>query len=145
MDMSDSFQDDAPQAAKRRLTDACRTKDTSVRLAWAITVSEAVLLGIAAVALVDYWLMLPVWMRTLAAASMGLLCLLGLYRLIKFMRRPTQLKEAALDVEAARPELGCQISTAAEYLSGQRQITRQYEPELVAALEAKAAQELSHA
>src|SRR5207253_777789 len=138
-DMSDSFQDEGPQQAKRQLRQACRTKDTSVRLAWSITVAEAVLVGIAAVALMDYWLMLPVWLRSLAAAAMIVLTLLGLYRLIKFMRRPTKLKEAALDVEAARPDLGCEISTAAEYLSGERQVTRDYEPELVAALEAKAA------
>jgi hypothetical protein len=133
------------EAAKKRLTEACRTKDTSVRLAWAITIGEALLLGVAAVALMDYWLMLPVWMRLLAAGIMSVLALLGIYRLIRFFRRPTKLKEAALDVEAAKPELGCEISTAAEYLSGERQITHQYEPELVAALESKAAEDLRSA
>src|SRR5436190_1693639 len=112
--MSDSFQDDVSNTAKKRLTTACRTKDTSVRLAWAITVSEAILLGIAAVALMDYWLMLPVWMRSMAAAVMALLAAFGLYRLIRFFRQPTRLKEAALDIEATKPELGCQVSTAAE-------------------------------
>jgi hypothetical protein len=140
--MSDAFQDDSSKIAKKRLHAVCRTKDTSVRLAWAITTGEAVLLGVLAVALVDYWLMLPVWIRTIAAAVIATLAVLGMFRLVRFFRRPTPLKEAALDVESAHPEAGCEISTAAEYLSGERQSTKQFEPELVAALEAKAAQEL---
>src|ERR1041385_3035428 len=140
--MSESFQDDASTSARKQLTNACRTKDTSVRLAWAITVGEAILIGIAAVALMDYWLMLPVWMRTTAAGVIALLAGAGLYRLIRFCRRPTPLKEAALDIEATRPDLGCEVSTAAEYLAGERKITHEYEPELVGALERKAADEL---
>src|SRR5262249_50283580 len=56
--------------------------------------------------------------------------------------RPTRLKQGALKIESRRPELGCEISTAAEYLSGERKTAHDYEPELVAALEAKAAQNL---
>lgn len=140
--MSDSFKDDAARRAGEQLREACRTKDTSIRLAWAITAGEAMLLCVLAVALADYWLMLPVWMRSTGAGVIALLFLVGLARLIRFFRRPTPLKEAALDLEAARPELGCEVSTAAEYLSGERQVTRDYEPELVAALEAKAAEQL---
>src|SRR6478609_9515632 len=119
--MSPAFQDDPSHNAKRRLSDACRTKDSSKRLAWAITSGEAVLLGVAAVALADYWLMLPVWMRTVAAAGLAVIALAGLYRLVRFVRRPTRLKAAALDLEATRPDRGCEVSTAAEYLSGERQ------------------------
>jgi hypothetical protein len=143
--MSEPLPNDAPNSAKKRLAEACRTKDTSLRVAWAVTIGEAILLGVAAVALADYWLMLPVWMRSLAAAVIAVLALAGSYRLIRFYCRPTPLKEAALDLEAAQPELGCEVSTAAEYLSGERQITHQYEPELVAALESKAAEDLRQA
>jgi hypothetical protein len=140
--MSEPFQNDPSASAKKRLADASRTKDTSMRLAWAITLCEAVLLGVLAVALMDYWLMLPVWIRAIGASAVALLAAFGIYRLIRFWRRPTPLKEAALDLEKQRPELGCTVSTAAEYLSGERQTTQEYEPELVAALEAKAAEDL---
>src|SRR5690349_17114153 len=109
--MSDQLPNDTPELAKKRLADACRTKDTSVRLAWAITVGEGIVLGVSAVALMDYWLMLPVWSRSVAAVVLMLLAGLGAFRLVRFFRRPTRLKEAALDVEAAQPELGCEIST----------------------------------
>jgi len=62
---------------------------------------------------------------------------------VRLRRRPTHLKEAALDFEARRPEAGCVVSTAAEYLSGERQITYEYEPELVAALEQQAVKHLN--
>lgn len=141
--MNPSPENNSPKIAKRKLAEACRTKDTSVRVAWAITICEAILLAAAALALIDYWLMLPVWMRTAGAFGLAGLAALGGFRLYRFYRRPTRLKEAALDVEAQRPELGCEVSTAAEYLSGDRKITHEYEPELVAALQAKAAQDLS--
>src|SRR2546423_590587 len=69
----------------------------------------------------------------------------GLGGWLKLRRRPTSMKEAALDTEAERPDLGCVISTAAEYTSGERTVTHEYEPELVAALEDQAAQNLKHA
>lgn len=141
--MNAPAENDPSKTAKRRLAEACRTKDTSLRVAWAITIGEAILLAVVGLALVDYWLMLPVWMRSTGALGLAGLATLGVIRLVRFYRRPTRLKEAALDVESQRPELGCEISTAAEYLTGERKTTHEYEPELVAALEAKAAKELS--
>ncbi|MHC1767759.1 MAG: DUF4175 family protein [Verrucomicrobiia bacterium] len=143
--MSDSFENQRPEVAKRRLTEASRSKDLSARLAWTLGIGEGILLAIGAVALADYWLVLPVWIRSIAAGVVALLALSGIVRLAGFLRRPTAIKEAALDLEAARPELGCEISTAAEYLAGERQVMHEYEPELVAALEAKAAAELGRA
>ena len=66
----------------------------------------------------------------------------GLGGWLKLRRRPTSIKEAALDTEGRRADLGCVVSTAAEYISGERPITHQYEPELVAALEEQAASNL---
>lgn len=140
--MSDSAQQRGSESAKSRLAEASRTKDLSARLAWIIGICQGILLAVLAVALADYWLLLPVWARSVAAGGIALLAIFGLFRLVQFLRRPTAIKEAALDLEASKPELGCEISTAAEYLSGERQITREYEPEIVAALEAKAAAEL---
>lgn len=133
---------DPSKLAQTRLAEACQTKDTSVRLAWAITICEAILLGVFAIALADYWLMLPVWIRSSGGLIVASLAGIGIFRLVRFYRRPTRLKEAALDVEAQRPALGCEISTAAEYLSGERKIQHEYEPELVAALQAEAAKKL---
>ncbi len=143
--MSDSFDNQRPEIAKKRLAEASRSKDLSARLAWTLGIGEGILLAIGAVALADYWLVLPVWIRSVAAGVIALLALCGIVRLAGFLRRPTAIKEAALDLEAARPELGCEVSTAAEYLAGERQVMHQYEPELVAALEAKAAAELGRA
>jgi hypothetical protein len=145
MSESESFQDNVSESARKQLNQACRAKDKSVRLAWAITAGEAVLLGAVVVALADYWLMLPVWMRSTGAAVLALITLVGIARMVRFLRRPTRLKEVALDAESATPGLGCEVSTAAEYLSGERTIAREYEPELVAALEAKAAEHLGRA
>src|SRR2546425_8240256 len=128
--MKESSANESSKFAKERLLDACHTKDKSTRLAWAITIGEAVLLGVLALALIDYWLMLPVYLRSLGAVALAGFAVAGLFRLVRFYRRPTRLKEAALDVEAQRPELGCEISTAAEYLAGERKATHEYEPEL---------------
>ncbi|MBM3835479.1 MAG: DUF4175 family protein [Verrucomicrobia bacterium] len=134
---------DSAKTAQVRLTEACKTKDTSLRLAWAITIGEAILLAVLALALVDYWLMLPVWMRTGGALFLAGLGAIGIFRLVRYYRRPTRLKEAALDVEATKPEMGCEISTAAEYLAGDRKTAKEYEPESVAAIQAKAAKDLN--
>jgi len=47
-----------------------------------------VVLGAAIYLLRDYWLMLPVWPRVLAALVLAALALLALIRLIKFWTRP---------------------------------------------------------
>ena len=141
--MNASPASDPSTRAKKRLIEACRTKDVSVRLAWTITACEGVLLAGLALALIDYWLMLPVLWRSVGALGLAGLAAVSVFRFFRFYRRPTRLKEAALDMESERPELGCEISTAAEYLTGDRKITKEYEPALVAALQAKAAQKLS--
>lgn len=141
--MPSAPENDPSGIARRRLTEACRTKDTSVRLAWAITVCEAILLAGFALALIDYWLMLPVLLRSVGALGLATLAAVGVIRLVRFYRRPTRLKEAALDIESERPDYGCEVSTAAEYLAEERKPTQEYEPELVAALQKRAAERLS--
>jgi hypothetical protein len=140
--MNPSPQPDPARVAKNLLTEAGRSRDRSVRLAWTLTAIEGVLLLAFALALIDYWLILPVAWRTAGAVLLLSLAVLGVVRLARYCRHPTRLKEAALVVESERPELGCEVSTAAEYLTGERRITHEYEPELVTALEAKAARHL---
>src|SRR5262245_31060104 len=113
--MNESAPENPSQAAKDHLDKACRARDKSVRLAWAITIAEALLLAVAALALADYWLMLPLRIRIPGVAGLGLVALFGIWRLVRFYRRRSKLKDTALDIEAQRPELGCDISTAAEY------------------------------
>jgi len=57
----------------------------SAPLAWAITIGEAILLLGMAYCLADYWLMLPVWMRTLGAIVLASLALLGSIRVGRFL------------------------------------------------------------
>jgi hypothetical protein len=64
-------------------------------------------------------------------------------RLVSFFLRPTRLKQGALKIESQRPDLGCEVSTAAEYLTGERKLEHEYEPELAAALEAKTSKHLA--
>ena len=66
----------------------------------------------------------------------------GVFKMVKALKRSTPLKEAALDAEAIKPDLGCELSTAAEYLSGDRKANQEYEAELATALQASAAEHL---
>ncbi len=141
--MNADSQNDPAKLAAARLTDACRTRDRAARLRWTLAICEATVLAALVLALIDYWWMLSVAARSVGALLLAALALGGLARLIQLYRRPTGLKKGALEVEAQRPDLGCEISTAAEYLSGERRIIHEYEPELVAALETRAAQKLN--
>ena len=143
--MDPMSENDPARLARHRLSQFCGTRDRAVRRCWLLAICEAVLLVTLALALLDYWWMLPPVVRTTGALALAALAVLGVARLIGFYRRPTGLKRGALEVESQRPDLGCEISTAAEYLSGERQVVHEYEPELAAALEARAAQHLGTA
>src|SRR5579859_1228025 len=141
--MNSPSENDPSNLAKNRLAEVCRRMDISTRVGWALAIGETLLLVAFGLALLDYWLILPIGLRAIGALILASLILLGLVRLVRFYRRPTHLKQGALRVESQRPELGCEISTAAEYLTGERKTEHEYEPELVAALEARAAQKLT--
>ena len=133
---------DASKFAKDRLHEASRAKDHSRQIALGLglaAVAGVILLG---VAMLDYWFVLPAAPRMAGMAILALLIGAGTLKLWRIWRRPTTLKEAALDAEAQSPRLGCELSTAAEYLSGERKVTQEYEAELAAALQAKAAANL---
>jgi hypothetical protein len=133
---------DSSKLASGRLLIASHAKDTARRVGWGLLITATVLAVLLCAALMDYWLMLPVAVRAVGCALLLLLLGLGLGGWLRLRRHPTSMKEAALDVETQRTDLGCVVSTAAEYLSGERTATRQYEPELVEALEAQAARNL---
>ena len=143
--MDPNSENDPARLAQHRLSQFCGTRDRAVRRCWLLAICEAILLVTLALALLDYWWVLPPVVRTTGALALAALAVLGVARLIGFYRRPTGLKKGALEVESKQPDLGCEISTSAEYLSGERQVVHEYEPELVAALEARAAQQLGTA
>lgn len=133
---------DASKFAGDKLRAASRDRDRSRRLALALGTGAAALLLLLAVAALDYWIMLPAPVRLIGMALLALLIGLGVARLVRTLRQPTRMKDAALDAEARSPELGCELSTAAEYLAGERKVTQEYEADLAAALQEKAAQNL---
>lgn len=134
--------DNAPRYAKNKLREASRAKDESRRVTVGFRTAAAALVVVLAIALLDYWFMLPMGARLGGMAVLAVLIGAGFWQLGRSFTRPTPLKEAALDAEAQRPELGCEISTAAEYLSGERKPTLEYEGAIVDALEEKAANHL---
>jgi hypothetical protein len=55
-------------------------------IAWGITLGEGLLLLAFGIVLSQYWLMLPVWMRSSAGLSLGLAFATVGYRFFKFQR-----------------------------------------------------------
>ena len=125
-----------------RLESEQRSRERARRLALTLNVAVTGLLIILGAALIDYWRQLTSAERAVDTGLLAILMIVWLVRLIQFARRPASLKQVALEIEAQRPELGCVVSTATEYLSGERQPTREYEPELVDALQEQAARRL---
>lgn len=125
-----------------RLESARRAKNRTRSLNCIITVCTAILAVIFAAALIDYWWLLTFIGRCAGVALMATLVVLGAIRFGRFLLHPISAKQVALEMEAQRPELGCVVSTAAEYLGGARTTSEEYEPELVAALQEIAAKRL---
>lgn len=129
--------------AKRKLQEAARAKRSANFTALAFSTAAVGMVVIIFFALLDYFLMLVPSVRIGGLLAACVLVGGGVFKLVKYLKRPTPLKEAALDAEATKPEIGCELSTAAEYLSGERKPNQQYESELAAALEQHAAQHLN--
>ena len=126
--------------ARRQLAQTAGRKDSARRTGAVATMAAGLLLGSLAVMLVDYELLLPSGVRVLAWLGLLIGLALGLRQWVRLRRQFTPLKEAALDLESTRPELGCEVSTAAEYLSGVRTPSGTYESELASALSHRTAQ-----
>jgi hypothetical protein len=126
--------------ARRQLAQNAGRKDSARRTGAVAAMAAGLLLGSLAVMLVDYALLLPIGVRVLAWLGLLVGLALGLRQGVRLRRQVTPLKEAALDLESTRPELGCEVSTAAEYLSGVRTPSGTYESELASALSQRAAQ-----
>ena len=125
--------------ARRQLAQTARRKDAARRTGLAWATGAGLGLGLLIVMLLDYGLLLPVAIRVLAASALLVGLAAGLRRWFRLKHHSTPLKEAALDIESVSPDLGCEISTAAEYLSGKRTPSGPYESELAAALSQRTA------
>src|SRR5882724_5128245 len=115
------------QFTKERLEVARRARDRFHLLSRCITVGAILIGTLLLLALADYWLLLPVAARFVAAGVLALLAGFGLFKFSSAWRHPGNLKQAALEIEAGHPDLGCVVSTASEYLDGQRIPTQSYE------------------
>src|ERR1043165_8625163 len=125
-----------------RLENARRTKNRMRLLNCVIVLCAAVLAIIVVAALIDYWWLLSFTGRCIALGLLVLAAGIGATRFGRFLLHPINTKQVALEMEAQRPELGCVVSTAAEYLSSGRAPSEEYGPELVAALQEMAAKRL---
>lgn len=128
--------------ADDRLKSLRRTKDRARRWGGMCLLISAVLALLAAMALVDYWLVLPSNVRVGESILVGALAVMGLVRLAWRLRGTSTAKDIALELERRRPDLGCVLSTAVEYLPGGRTANEEYEPQMVAALQEFAARKL---
>lgn len=91
-------------SGERLATGSVRSSDQSLRLAWAITVGEGILLGGMAFGLREYWLMLPVWMRSGGAIVLGSLTVAMIVRLVRVHRRAARRREGAVDSTGFRAD-----------------------------------------
>ena len=126
--------------AQAPLAATARQRDRSARTVTILIAGGLALFALLATASLDYWLTLPASVRWIGFTALATVVLFGVVRLLRLWRRPTSLKEAALEVEQRQPNAGCEISTAAEYLTGERQAGQDYERELAAALQQRAAE-----
>src|SRR6267154_1966155 len=101
----DLLMNDPSKFANQRLRAAGRAKDMARRLAWGFLTSAAILEALLAVTLMDYWLVLSPRLRMSGFTILLLLLAAGVGGWLKLRRRPTSMKEAALDTEAQRPAL----------------------------------------
>jgi hypothetical protein len=125
-----------------RLETLRRTRTRTQRWSWLFGVGSVLLLLLLVAAWADYGLELSPISRWIVSGLLLICATIGVGRWITLWRRQGDLKAAALELESRRPDLGCVISTAAEYLEGGRTATRDYEPELVEALQQSAARHL---
>jgi hypothetical protein len=127
------------QQARERLQRLAAARKRFGLAARCLLLGATLLALILLIATMDYKWPLPRTVRVCFFLIAVLAALYVIFKALILFRRAGGLKKAALDIETAQPELGCVVSTASEYLEGERTPRQTYEPELVRALEAQAA------
>jgi hypothetical protein len=72
-------------------------------IAWAVTIGEMALLMAFGFVLSQYWLMLPVWMRSTAGFGLGFAMVVVAYRFFKF-RRSKKAASSFKEIEKESPK-----------------------------------------
>ncbi len=128
-----------PDPARHPLARTAARKHAARLTGLAAAIAAAVAVGGLAVMLLDYGLLLPAAARAAAGCALLVGLIAGILRWRRRRLEETPLKEAALDIESTRPDLGREVSTAAEYLAGTRTPSDALESELASALGRRAA------
>lgn len=126
----------------RRLETARRTKDQITRWACFVTAGSVAILALVLAAVADQRFLFGKPVRFGFFIVLCAIVIAGTARLILLLSRRSTLKEAALELETQDAQTGCVISTAAEYVSGEKKPDNDYEPEIVEALHRQAANKL---
>jgi hypothetical protein len=101
--MNHSVANDPSQGTGSRVTEISGTRAPSLRLAWAITIGEAILWGALACVFADYWLMLPLRYRCWGILVLASLAVIGFIRLVRFYRRSLRLNKIRLENRTPDP------------------------------------------
>jgi hypothetical protein len=128
-----------PDPSRHPLARTAARKDAARLTGMAAATVAGLAFGGLAVMLLDYGLLLPPAARATAGGALLAGLAVGVRRWLRRRHEATPLKEAALDIESARPDLGREVSTAAEYLAGARTPSDALESELASALGRRAA------
>jgi hypothetical protein len=75
---------DPENLAREELSRACRSIDKSNRLRWVLLVCQTLLAMVLALALIDYWLILPTSWRATGALALAALVVFGVTRPVRF-------------------------------------------------------------
>ena len=102
--MNEAAPTGASEASKSCCHASCGAKKKSAHLVWTITICEGLLLVGATIALMYYWLMLPVRFRVIGVAGLAGLALFGVYRFVRFQRQAPQANEASRAAVETKPK-----------------------------------------
>lgn len=125
-----------------RLKTSARQRDRSTLLCLMVSGLAIALFAFLVTAILDHWLVLPLWGRIAAFAVAAISIFAGAAGMIYLWWRRTGPKDAALEMESQRPELGCVVSTAAEYLQSSPESRDGSGAGMIQALQGEAARRL---
>src|SRR3954451_17929383 len=103
-----------------RLEAARRTRDQITRCACGVTAGSVAVLALVIAAMADQRFLFGKPVRFAFFVVLCAVVLAGVTRLVLLLARRSTLKDVALELETHDAEKSCVISTAAEYISGEK-------------------------